>query len=70
MRVLEALLQTVAKQNQAGNSNNTNSNDAQMAGVKQVKGYLKENGPYEVFDMFDNDKDDGLNMEELNNLFT
>lgn len=37
--------------------------------MKEVKSYLKANGPYEVFDMFDNDKDGSLDVTELNNLF-
>jgi Ca2+-binding EF-hand superfamily protein len=37
--------------------------------MKEVKNFLKDNGPYEVFDSFDKDKDDGLDIDELNNLF-
>lgn len=39
-----------------------------LLGMKEVKSYLKENGPYEVVDKFDNDKDNGLDVDQLNNL--
>ena len=40
-----------------------------MKALKEVKVYLKANGPYEVIDSFDTNKDGLLNVEELNCLF-
>ena len=42
---------------------NGKKQDVKLLGMKEVKSYLKENGPYEVVDQFDNDKDNGLDIE-------
>lgn len=68
--LLNSLLKRVSSQEDPTTLTSINSgNDLKLVGIKEVKNYLREKGPYEVFDIFDNDKDDRLDIKELNNLF-